>query len=124
MTRELEDLLQRIGEATGADAALDRLIAERLERSDPSEAVPDYTASVDSCLALIARVLPGWAWHIGFGPRGIFPYATLHDDRDRCEALAPTVPLALLQAAVQARRALALRGESPGESHAQPSGGG
>ncbi len=119
MTSELEDLLRRIAAATGADTGLDRLIAERLERSDPPEAVPDYTASVDSCLGLIARVLPGWAWHIGFGPRGIFPYASLHDDEDRFEALAPTVPLALLQAVVQARRALALRGSTP----AKPSGG-
>lgn len=111
MTSDLEDLLQRITGATGADGELDRLIAERLEPSDPPRAVPDYTASVDSCLGLIARVLPGWAWHVGFGPRGIFPYATLQDDRDRFEALAPTVPLALLQAAVQACRALARRGE-------------
>ncbi len=105
MTTEIEDLLRRISEATGADAELDRLIAARLERPDPPDPVPDYTASVDSCLGLIGRVLPGWHWHIGFGPRGIFPYATLQDGEDLFEALAPTVPLALLQAAVKADRA-------------------
>lgn len=109
MSADLEDLLRRITSATGADAELDRLIAARLEREDPPDPVPDYTASVDSCLAMIGRVLPGWHWHVGFGPRGIFPYATLQDDEDLFEAIAPTVPLALLQAAVQAGRALQLR---------------
>ena len=103
MTAVLEDLLEKIAGATGADAALDRLIADRLEPGTPPEAVPDYTASVDSCLALIGRVLPGWAWHVGFGPRGILPYATLHDEEERFEAVAPTVPLALLAALLKAR---------------------
>ena len=105
MTTEIEDLLRRIPEATGADVELDRLIAARLEGPDRPDPVPDYTASVDSCLGLIGRFLPGWHWHIGFGPRGIFPYATLQDGEDLFEAIAPTVPLALLQAAVQAGRA-------------------
>ena len=119
MTAALEDLLKKIAGATGADAALDRLIADRLEPGTPPEAVPDYTASVDSCLALIGRVLPGWAWHVGFGPRGILPYATLHDDEDRFEALAPTVPLALLHTVVEARRAL----ERRGRGRPKPAGG-
>ncbi len=109
MRTEFEDLLRRISEATGADAELDRLIAARLEQPNTPDPVPDYTASVDSCLGLIGRVLPGWHWHIGFGPRGIFPYATLQDGEDIFEALAPTVPLALLQVAVQADRANRLR---------------
>ena len=102
MTDELEDLLKRLAAATGADAGLDRLIAARLEGSDAPDPVPDYTASVESCLGLIGRVLLGWHWHVGFGPRGIFPYATLQDSEDLFEALAPTVPLALLQAVMQA----------------------
>ena len=119
MTAEHEDLLKRIAAATGADAELDRLIAERLEGPDPPDPVPDYTASVDSCLGLIGRVLPGWHWHVGFGPRGIFPYATLQDGEDLFEALAPTVPLALLQAVVQAGP---LRGRR-GRRRSKPGGG-
>lgn len=73
-------------------------------------AAPGYTASVDTCLALIGRALPGWRWHVGHGPRGILPYAVLtRDEGDgphrRAEAVAPTVPLALLRALVKARRA-------------------
>ncbi|MDJ0941847.1 MAG: hypothetical protein QNJ30_00155 [Kiloniellales bacterium] len=109
MTTELDDLLQRIAGATGADSELDREIADRLERADRPNPVPDYTASVDSCLGLIGRILPGWHWHIGFGPRGIFPYATLQDGEDLFEAMAPTVPLALLHAVGQARRAIGRR---------------
>ena len=105
MTGELERLLAEVKDASGADRDLDRRIAATLEDSAEDEAAPDYTASVDSCLALIGRVLPGWHWHIGFGPRGIFPYATLEEGEARFEALAPTVPLALLQVVVSARLA-------------------
>ena len=105
MTGDLERLLVELQDASGADRALDRRIAAVLEGLAADEAAPDYTASVDCCLALIGRVLPGWHWHIGFGPRGIFPYATLEDGEARFEALAPTVPLALLQAVVSAKLA-------------------
>ena len=117
MTDELEDLLKRTAATTGADAELDRLIAARLEGSDAPAPVPDYTASVDSCLGLIARVLPGWHWHVGFGPRGIFPYATLREGEDLFEALAPTVPLALLQAVMQAASARGRRGHRRPKPH-------
>jgi len=60
-------------------------------------------------IALSPAVLPGWAWHVGHGARGIFPYASLHPkcpagdgSEPRAEATAPTVPLALLQALVKA----------------------
>jgi hypothetical protein len=63
---------------------------------------------VDSCIALFRRVLPGWHWHIGHGPRGILPYAAVSKAADepggiRLEAIAPTVPLALLRALLKAK---------------------
>ena len=109
MAGGLTELLKRIEGATGAERALDRRIAEILDRPDAVEEVPDYTASVDHCIALIGRVLPHWAWHVGYGPRGILPYATLHDEEERFEAVAPTVPLALLGALLKATIALAGR---------------
>ncbi len=106
MARELEDLLKRIEGVTGADRDLDRRIGQGLDRLGASDQMPDYTASVDHCIALIGRILPHWAWHVGYGPRGILPYATLHDEEQRFEAIAPTVPLALLAALVKARIAV------------------
>ena len=94
--------------ATGADRALDAAIHEALD--DPEDEAPAYSASVDACLALIHRRLPDWAWHVGFGPRGIVPYATLHKDEERHEADAPTVPLALLAVALAALRSEAKAG--------------
>ena len=106
MAGGLAQLLKRIEGATGADRALDRQIAEVLDHAGPVEDVLDYTASVDHCIALIGRILPHWAWHVGYGPRGILPYATLHDEEERFEAVAPTVPLALLGALLKARIAV------------------
>ncbi|HKI74827.1 MAG TPA: hypothetical protein VJ998_09295 [Pseudomonadales bacterium] len=71
--------------------------------------IPDYSSSVDACLALIAEILPDWHWHIGHGPDGILPYAALrnqigldNDTQISITASAPTLPLALLHAAVKA----------------------
>ena len=94
----LRDLAAAIASATGSDRALDRAVAETLAQ-DPEIG---YSASVDACLALLHAVLPGWAWHIGYGPLGIMPYAVVQRDEQRYEASAATVPLALLDAIVQA----------------------
>jgi hypothetical protein len=71
--------------------------------------IPDYSSSVDACLALIAEILPDWHWHIGHGPDEILPYAALRnqiglddDTQISITASAPTLPLALLHAAVKA----------------------
>jgi len=103
----LEKLERRVVAATGGDAELDRLIRDTLDAGN--EASPGYSSSVDDCIALIGTVLPGWAWHVGHGARGIFPYASLHPKSPaegrselRAEATAATVPLALLQALVKA----------------------
>lgn len=103
---KLEELETRISAATGEDRDLDRLIRDTL--AGGGEPAPRYSSSVDDCIALIGAILPKWAWHTGFGPRGIMPYASLRlrtakDGSDsRVETTAPTVPLALLHAAVKA----------------------
>ena len=40
--------------------------------------------------------MPGWHWHVGYGPKGVMPYASISNGKIRCEAIAATVPLALL----------------------------
>lgn len=106
-TSSMEALAERVLRATGEDRELDAAIREALDGGN--EAKPRYTSSVDDCIALIGAVLPDWAWHVGHGPRGIMPYASLRrrtaaeDGSDlRVEATASTVPIALLQAMVKA----------------------
>ena len=97
MTRaDLDSLRTAVAAASGSDRALDAALHRVLGEEEDDEGAPAYSASVDACLALIHRLLPDWAWHVGFGPRGIVPYAYLHRDEERQEANAPTVPLALL----------------------------
>ncbi len=103
---QLAKLLAQVRSVTGADRALDAAVvacfgAEPDEEEDP----PHYTASTDLCIALVHRVMPGWHWHVGYGPKGILPYATVSSGERLYEAIAGTVPLALLSALVQARMA-------------------
>jgi hypothetical protein len=103
MSNELQALQQRVEAATGSDRELDRELA-RLLGGGASAAPPDYTASVDHCVDLVHRVLPGWSWHVGWDATGVLPYATLHRETQLVQASAPTVPLALLRAPFRARR--------------------
>lgn len=95
----LADLSARLAAATGADPALDRAVAAAFGAGEPPG---DYTASVERCVALVERVLPGWRRHVGWGASGVFPYARLQRGAERASAEAPTVPLALLRALVRA----------------------
>jgi len=103
----LKQLETTITVATGADKGLDTDIHEAGCGARPGE-VPPYTASVDACLVLIHERLTEWHWHIGYGPRGFFPYAMLtndsQDEEARAEMAEPTVPLAMLGAIVKAPR--------------------
>lgn len=92
------ELAARLKAAAGADGALDGAVATGFGLPPA-----DYTASVDHCRALIASALPGWSLHLGYGVSGVFPYATLGRGDRRHTAEAPTVPLAMLRAAVAAK---------------------
>ena len=106
---ELEKLRKQISDATGRDRNLDILISACLAPEQTSTDIPDYSSSVDACIALIDARLPGWHWHVGHGSDGILPYAALRKDAGSQEGAAryitatgPTVPLALLHAAIKA----------------------
>lgn len=98
----LRELGAKLRAATGSDRELDGAVAKFLE-PDLATAPPDYTASVDRCVELIRRVLPGWSWHVGWDAAGVLPYASLRRPGRLVGASAPTVPLALLRAVVEAR---------------------
>jgi hypothetical protein len=112
VTDDVAKLLKRVRSASGRDQHLDRDIARCLKeaRGKPDDP-PPYTASVDACIGLIERVTPGWHWHVGYGPKGVMPYAFLSNGEIRCEAIAATVPLALLTALLEARTDKHLRKE-------------
>lgn len=102
-----ENLEKQIGLATGPDRTIDETIAAHLCGDWDNDTVLPFTASVDQCIALIKRTLPDWHWHVGHGPMGIVPYASMSSsDSDEeailVEATAPTVPLALLGALMKA----------------------
>lgn len=103
MRTELNDLLARVRSATGRERQLDAAIADLLRDADSMSDAPEYTASVDACIELVHRVLPGWGWHVGYGPRGVVPYAAVSNGPTRHAASAPTVPLALLAAMLMAK---------------------
>lgn len=98
----LNELADRVAAATGSDRDLDAALARAFGGGEPP---PDYTSSVDRCIELVHAIMPGWAWHVGWNATGILPYASLHHGAELTEAAAPTVPLALLKALLQARLA-------------------
>jgi hypothetical protein len=98
---DLGALAAAIARATGPDAKLDAALHELLAPGDAADP-PRYTGSVDSSLELLHALLPGWHWHVGHGANGILPYAAVSQGETRFAADAPTVPLALLRAALQA----------------------
>jgi len=92
-TVEFASLIAALDAATGRDAEIDC----RLRAAFGGDAQARYTASVDDCIALVRRQLPGWSWHVGWSADGVSPYATLHRQEVLLESKAPTVPLALLR---------------------------
>ena len=106
----LETLIARLAALKGRDHDLDAAIAEQLDDMTDAAAVPPYTASVDRCLELLHRCLPDWHWHLGYGANGVLPYAVLTRGDRRHEAMAATVPLALLIALARASLELARDG--------------
>ena len=94
---QLNTLLKMTTTATGADHDLNLAIDAVLGAKPHEHAQqPDYTSSVDACIALIEKHIPNGHWHVGFDPQGIAPYARLSVGNKRLESQAPTVPLALL----------------------------
>jgi len=94
-----EPLRALLAGASGADPAIDRAVAATFGVEGGEGG---WSASVERCVALLGRVLPGWSWHVGWGPSGVVPYARLRRGAELVSAEAPTVPLALLRAIVRA----------------------
>jgi hypothetical protein len=131
MTDRLSTLIalsERVQAATGADRELDADIFEafgpideihlrswckagrpsRPRRSYIEAWALEYTKSIDEAAALLNRALPGWKWMASTCSGG--PTASVHHEREGSSsfwkftkvARAPTVPLALLSAMLDA----------------------
>jgi hypothetical protein len=96
---QLARLRDRLERAAGSDRELDRELARLL--GPGGDEPPDYTASVDHAIELIRGTLPAWRWHVGWSASGVVPYATVSRPGLVIEAVAPTIPLALLKALVR-----------------------
>ena len=90
---EIEELHRQLQAASGGDAKLDHCLATVLNQPPAP-----YTESVDACRRLQLALLPAWRLHLGYDARGFFPYAALSLGSSHVEAVAPTVPLAILRA--------------------------
>jgi hypothetical protein len=92
-----EVLRDRLDRAAGPDAGLDADLTRALAGSEGA-----VTASPEAARAWARAALPGWHAHIGFDVTGILPYAAFSQADRHVEATAPTVPLAILRAALRA----------------------
>jgi hypothetical protein len=123
---DLEQLLERVRAAKGADREIDGDIAEAFEIA-PSHLprvthitswlwaqfvepdwetweAPAFTSSIDAALELVERKLPGWFGEDGrhtWGSHAIL-YTGEGSGRARIECYAPTRPLAILAALLSA----------------------
>jgi len=93
-----DELAAMLARATGAEAALDQALATAF-----AVTATDFTASVGAARTLAAEALPGWKLHVGYDANGMFPYSAMTQGDLHVEANAPTVPLAILKAAVAAK---------------------
>ena len=100
-----DELAAALARATGADVALDQAIAAAF-----GVATGAFTASVGAAREVATAALPGWTFHVGYDANGMFPYAAMTLGETHVEANAPTVPLAILRAAVAVKLRL---GPSP-----------
>lgn len=82
---------------SGADKQIDAMIAE-LFGIEPAE----FTSSAAVSRRLSAQLLPLWQLRVGYDVCGIFPSATVSLGDRRHNAVAPTVPLAVLRVLISA----------------------
>jgi hypothetical protein len=125
---DLTSLSERVEGAVGPDRELDAALACVVDPGRagywPNPVIPDgalvndigimcraeaYTASLDSALGLVERVLPGWAWRVEFvakwRPGGPFYGADLTDGiKPASRRAGPTPALAVLAALLKALR--------------------
>ncbi|MCR6632021.1 MAG: hypothetical protein NVV74_19325 [Magnetospirillum sp.] len=102
-------LLELLERANGPDTAVDAALV-RLGGGG------SLTASAEAARVWATTLLPGWHAHVGFDVSGVLPYAAFSREGCHVEATAPTVPLAILRAAVRA-----LAGDQPASSASKAS---
>jgi hypothetical protein len=105
-------LKERVEKATGEDREIDYSLFDLFgeDRKGPifwQDSAPPYTDSLDACVSLAERVLPGWIWSVKNGSPNLGepPYAyiacdTPEDKTGRASAATPA--LAFLSAILAA----------------------
>jgi hypothetical protein len=100
-------LKNRVEKATGPERGMNYLLLEILGPSDEQEFPPRYTDSLDACVSLAERVLPGWIWSVKNGSPNLgeppYAYITCDTPEDKTgRASAATPALAFLSAILAA----------------------
>lgn len=117
---KLDELIERVAGAPGHSRFLDAAIRAAVEPQHPiTDGCPFYTSSTDAALALVERVLPGWALEMTAWPKVGADVTLLEVGPDgwrwsgmaRTGAEAPTLPLAIILATLRALKTLS------GDSH-------
>lgn len=90
---QLTALADALGGAGGADRDIDQLISRAFEIE-----LADFTSSAETARHLVAQVMPRATLRVGYDVRGVLPSATVTQGRLSDTVVAPTVPLAILQA--------------------------
>lgn len=101
----IEKAIVRPGEFPASEIWPPFMVGSKFDRS-----IPAYTASIDAAVALVERVLPGWAKGFDGGPKTRIAFVDQHDHDDRMfgaryTAEGPTPAIALILAALRALHA-------------------
>ena len=105
-----DDLIERLEKATGPDREIDTAIEELFDpsfRDSTLRQATRYTASLDAAVALVEKMLPGWACGFDAGSKTSIAFVDPHDFADRFlgaryTAQAATPAIALLIALLRA----------------------
>jgi hypothetical protein len=95
----LAELLEKL---QGGSPEADKALSQALNCAEGP-----ITESVEEASRLVHSTLPDWHVHVGYDASGILPYASLTLGAAHYEAIAPTVPLALVRVLVAALRGIA-----------------
>lgn len=88
-------LADMLAEASGTDQEIDKLLARAFDME-----LAEFTSSAETARSLVAQVVPQATLRVGYDVRGILPSATINLGKLGETAVAPTVPLAILQSLV------------------------
>lgn len=110
MTSSVSELIERVKAATGANYQTECDLRTAIDHRWPALIPPNYTASIDSALGLMGRVLPDWRYDLHSPRMGQTWEAVLMDGDSASRRIivghAATAPLAIVLALLTALQSL------------------